>query len=671
MPDHQLNTQSSGETAHGDSADSTQVSNRLISELRQGRDRGETPDPTVEQILQSQGIHLDEIEPEVLTDLVYSEWMLRFEQGEEPSRSEYLQRFPRISPQLEKQWAIDQSLAGLGEDSHMNPSLTQTVIPSSGIVPAASDSQNPDYIGKYKVICPLGAGGQADVFRALHPELGRDVVIKVMRSGWLQQSDSTPDTRNDPRIQPALAEGRLLAQLKHPHVAQVYDIDQDRGTPFLVMEYVPGQSLDQYQHTHPMSWQAAARLLANVSRAVATAHAHGIIHRDIKPQNIVVTPDGHPKLIDFGLAQLNDVWHQQQQNPGLSGTLGYMAPEQARGEVGAVGPHSDIFSLGAVLYYLLTGQPPYHGSPTLTGVSVLAILEKAKRCEWDREALASPNLPQPLVAICTRAMASNPRDRFATADQFAAALLDFAAGSTQRRMNFLVGAIVIFMASSICLFLVYSRMVRTSAAPETGNGTSSTTPRFTRGTFQMHVHQEGIAVPLTDSVPLPNGSPVSVECFIPAGFSIGLFAINGKQDIQHIMSVPKSTTARQWRYPEAEEATVPLTGPVGTECLLVIGSTESECPVDQIRKAWSTDQPWPALPRSCVLRLIDSTVTFEQRDRDLGQPTTTGFTPVDQVNRSLKQFLEVLHSQDRFIEGLAFCHIEGDSDPEPSNTSDR
>lgn len=671
MSDHPLNIHTSGETAHGDSADSTQVSNRLISELRQARVDAKSPDPTVEQILQSQGIHLNEIDPEVLTDLVYSEWMLRLEQGEVPSRSEYLLRFPRISKLLEKQWSLDESLAGLVDDSHPNPSLAQTVIPSSGVISASSHGQIPDYIGKYKVICPLGAGGQADVFRALHPELGRDVVIKVMRSGWLPQSHSTPDTRDDPRIQPALAEGRLLAQLKHPHVAQIYDIDQDRGTPFLVMEYVPGQSLDQYQRTHTLNWQQSARLLADVAQAVAAAHAQGIIHRDIKPQNIVVTPDGHPKLIDFGLAQLNDAWHQHEQNPGLSGTLGYMAPEQARGETGAVGPHSDIFSLGAVLYYLLTGQPPYHGSPTLTGVSVFAILEKAKRCEWDREALASPHLPRTLVAICTRALSAQPANRFASASHFATALDDFANGSAIRHRRIIMAALAI-----ICCGAVYFSTGRwpdnlTPVSSDAVHKSPHVPPQFTRGTFQLHVHQEGIAVPLTEAVPLPNGRPVSVECFVPAGFSIGLFAINGQQEIQHIISVPKFTTDRQWRYPAAEEATVPLTGPVGTECLLVIGSTESECPVERIRNAWSTDQAWPALPKSNVLRLVDSTVSFEQRDRDLGQPTATGFTPVDQVIRSLRHFLEVLHSQDLFIEGLAFCHTGEDSDPESSTTPDR
>ncbi len=627
------------------------LSAKLLGRLRTLRDQSPPPKPRVEDVLQAEGLRAETLDLDVLTDLVYAEWTLRTEQGETLVQGEYRQRFPMISEQLERQWFLEQGLAELSQDPTWNrPTQPPT---DSG----CAEQLEFDFIGKYKVVSRLGAGGQAEVFRAVHPELLRDVVIKVLRPAWRVDTSLIRDPADPALVSRVFEEGRLLARLSHPHVAQVYDIGQHVGFPFLVMEFVPGLSLDQYQRTHSLSWPEVARLLAQVTRAVSAAHAQGIVHRDIKPQNIVVRDDGQPKLIDFGLAQMCDAWHPQELLPGISGTLGYMAPEQASGVAADVGPHSDIFSLGAVLYFLLTGQPPYQGSPSRTGVNLLAILERAKRCEWDRKILDAPGMPAPLVAICVRAMAAQPAARFATAFEFAEALDKFAAGSKSRVWTIAIAATVLLIVSIVTASVSqFSKKYNLNSVKAESNPVRSS-PQAVRADLRIRVRREMNTLDLTDAVPLSDGEEIRIEARISAGVSLMLFAISGDGKLQHVISVPSQTEDRSWRYPEDLAETVPLTGPAGTECLLVIGSAEPTPSVDQIQTAWGVDVEWPSLPASTVLRLIGSKTTIEQLSRDLGTPKATRLTPTDHVSKTLERFAHQLKPQCQLLEGLAFSHI--------------
>ena len=636
------------------------LSDRLMSDLREARTGGVSSKPTVEDVLTSNGFRPIDIAPEVLTDLVYAEWMLRLGEGETPHHAEYQLRFPMISSQLGKQWLLDESLESLSEETISQQSLLPTFIADSDDNSADPTARTREYLGKYKVICALGSGGQADVYRAFHSQLGRDVVIKVVRPKWRTGLSVVPSSISDSRLRQTMAEGRLLAQLTHPNIAQVYDVDEDGGCPLLVMEYVQGQSLDQYQRTHSLSGQDVAGLLSRVARAVAAAHAQGIVHRDIKPQNIVVRSDGEPTLIDFGLAQMNDAWNPQEPLPGISGTLGFMAPEQARGDVTEVGPAADIFSLGAVLYFLLTGMPPYRGSSTLTGVSLLAILERAKRCEWDREALASPGLPATLVSICTRAMASLPSERFATAIQFAEALEAFAAVRKAKPRTAVLVLLSILVIGAVAVSItLFDRSPQNGSDPADARAL----PVFVQsqvGGMSVRVHRESATMDLNDAVPIVNGESMSVMLQIPAHVSVTLYSINGTGQLQRVATVKSQAVNHAWRYPEEMEKTVPLTGPIGTECLLCIGRTDTESSLDQIQRSWDSQVRWPGLPASTVLRLVGRKVTVEQRGRDLGSPIESGLTPTDQVTQTLERFVGTFDSQCVFIEGLAFCHADAE-----------
>lgn len=213
----------------------------------------------------------------------------------------------------------------------------------------------PERIGKYAVIELLDEGGQSIVYRALDPDLKREVVIKLNRTA-MSAGASNRDA--------LLEQGKLVARLEHPHLDRVYELRFHEGRPFLVMQYASGLNLTQRLSRQPMTRPQQAALVAQLGRAVAAAHAQGIIHRDIKPANIMVDEAGQPRLIDFGLAWLRDVWASgDDEAVGVSGTPQYMAPEQARGE--AADHRSDIFALGAVLYLLLTGKAPFSAANRL------------------------------------------------------------------------------------------------------------------------------------------------------------------------------------------------------------------------------------------------------------------------------------------------------------------
>ncbi len=263
----------------------------------------------------------------------------------------------------------------------------------------SSDSETPipASIGKYLVVGRFPKSGQAEVFRVVHPELRRDLALKLAREPVGE------DGRSD-----VVADGRRLSELEHPNIVRVHDLDFHDGRPFLVMEYIRGRTLAQYVREEPAAPRHAAALLAVIAGAVAFAHRRGIVHQDIKPGNVLVDDSGQPRLIDFGLAWQQDAWSD---SPGHSegGTFAFMAPEQARVELDRVRPLSDVFSLGALLYFLLTGKGPFE-APTPEEAWA-----RARGCEFDRGALKSAKILRRLEAICLKALASAPQDRFRSA----------------------------------------------------------------------------------------------------------------------------------------------------------------------------------------------------------------------------------------------------------------
>jgi serine/threonine protein kinase len=297
---------------------------------------------------------------------------------------------------------------------------------------AEARPERPGAIGRYLVVDQLDKGGQGQVFRVIHPRLGRDMVLKL---GHQPVGD---DERTS-----LVAEGRLLADLEHINLVKIYDLDFHNDRPFLVMEYVHGRNLEDYASDEPVTPRRAAELVARLAEALAMVHGRGVIHRDIKPRNILIDESGRPRLIDFGLARLRHAWSDPTATT-WGGTLAYMAPEQARLEHDRIGPRSDIFGLGAVLYFLLTGRPPF------VGETRDEIWDRARRCDFEPSTLRIARVPRRLERICLKSLAAEPNDRYATAEEFGRALDGFLA--RPRRVAFAAGALLVLALLSGLFF---------------------------------------------------------------------------------------------------------------------------------------------------------------------------------------------------------------------------
>jgi eukaryotic-like serine/threonine-protein kinase len=257
----------------------------------------------------------------------------------------------------------------------------------------------------YRILEKIGAGGQGAVYKAIDTKLGRTVVIKVL------PPELTEKTTNLKRFE---REARLASTLDHPNICSIYDLDEVDGHHFIAMQYVEGRNIRQLVAGRPLELRSVLLLAIQVCDALAAAHARGVIHRDIKSGNVVVTPEGQAKVLDFGLAKLLD--EEDAQSQGIHqtqlteigkpyGTPTHAAPEQARGD--RVDHRADIFSMGVLLYEMLTGTWPFHGK---TSIDVRhAVLHDAPKPL--AEARPSPTPPR-LQQILDRAMAKEPRDRY-------------------------------------------------------------------------------------------------------------------------------------------------------------------------------------------------------------------------------------------------------------------
>ncbi|MCA9249128.1 MAG: serine/threonine protein kinase, partial [Planctomycetales bacterium] len=313
-----------------------------------------------------------------LCDLIYGEFMLQNEVGESPTADQYSARFPDLDELLRRQLRVEQAFdtQPLGATQPSQPKV------ESGREPPTLETL-PNEIGKYRVISLLGSGGHADVYRAVHPTLEQEVVIKRSRRHLASGSRE---------LEQWITEGRLMAELDHANLVRVLDCDVDGQRPFLAMQYVVGRNLDQFAANRRLDADLAAGIVAKIARAVQYAHGRGVLHLDIKPANVVIDEADEPRLIDFGLGRFNDAWRigPLEENPGLAGTMQYMAPEQARSESSLIGAHSDVFALGGLLFFLLTGAPPYEGRP------LSELLSLVKAGQWRQATLDSCEEPEAL-----------------------------------------------------------------------------------------------------------------------------------------------------------------------------------------------------------------------------------------------------------------------------------
>ena len=366
--------------------------------------------PLIEDFL---GGTTDSDRPVLLRHLLGLELDYRGGLGESPGASEYRRRFP------EHQGLIDsiftEYVRGFqvvrGGDSETlvrtawdGPRTGSTTSPPSDVFPV---------INGFEIRSELGRGGMGIVYKARQIRLNRFCALKMLLRG--------EHTRAESRAR-FVAEAEIIAKLRHPNIVQIYSLGDHNGMPYFEMEYIKGGSLARRLDGTPWKPSPAARIVAELARAIGDAHRLGIVHRDLKPANVLLADTDTPKIVDFGLAKTLEADANLTQSGVFLGTPSYAAPEQFDATNRVVGPAADIYALGAIFYHMLTGRPPFQAA------TVLQTLEQVKSADPVPPSRLQPGLSRDAETICLKCLQKDPHRRYASAETLADDLDRFLAG---------------------------------------------------------------------------------------------------------------------------------------------------------------------------------------------------------------------------------------------------
>jgi eukaryotic-like serine/threonine-protein kinase len=576
-------------------------------------------------------------DPERVMDLVYAEYLVSCETATPPTVTELATRFPSLAERIGRQLALHQALESPAKTVPQPADRPDENTITGPYDPAGEKPADPERIGRFRVITRLGRGGQGSVYRGFHPDLARDVVIKLSHRAA------------DPgEIDALRAEARVLAALDHHGLARIYDLDTVNGQPFVVMDYVDGRPLNVAAAAEPFLPAQASELVAAAAASVAHAHRHGVIHRDLKPQNVLVDEAGRVRVIDFGLAMVfNTAGGPTQSDGTVVGTIQYMAPEQARGEASAFGPRTDVFGLGGILYFLLTGSPLYAG-PTF-----LDALEQAAEARWDRQKLDAPHIPPRLRAVCEKALARDPADRYASAAALAAAL---APGKDRFRVWSVSTAAVVVLAVGLPLGVWWAFR----SGPERTRSTDLTPAVVAESLLQPEIKvrvwddQQGRYRELIYKLPLSTGDRIRFEADVPADRHVSLFAVDAAGAVRELVAIGPHAQAARVAYPVDPAESSELTAPGGTVVVLLCGRVGSAVTLEEVRAALEAG-PWPVLPDRSVVRVEWGKVLVAGTSRSVGPPTGQP-DPEGEVLRRLDAARVRLDQTCDVLAGVAVSH---------------
>jgi serine/threonine protein kinase len=420
--------------------------------------------------------------------------------------------------------------------------------------------------------------------------LGRDLVLKIARD------PVAVDPAGRDRL---LAEGRLLAELDHPNLVRVLDLDFQDDRPFVVMEYVAGRTLLQHATSGALAPRRAAALVAELARAVEYIHGRGVVHQDITPRNVLIDAAGRPRLIDFGLARLRHAWSEDRAD-WTGGTARYISPEQVGQCAEGIGPWTDVFGLGGLLYHLLTGQPLYQGA------SHRSVLRQAMKAEYLPVRQLNRRVPRGLERICHKALAADPGRRYRTAGELERALGWFLA-----RRQIGAAALLALLLSGVGLLALRPRPadpgggVEATAAAAPGveppaNPTPAPVPLkieplwVDHFRFQDDHHGERFDPIGSSREPILFNDELKVSTRLSAPAYFYLVALNPDGQVQ-ICLPPKASDppspSRELRYPIGAQY-FPLTDGSGLQVFVVLASRRRLPPYAQWEGSDGLRQRW-------------------------------------------------------------------------------
>jgi serine/threonine protein kinase len=349
---------------------------------------------------------------ELIQDLLLR-WEELREQGQDISPEQLCRERPELIEEVRRRIHALEAIHRLrpaDPGATMPDTLVHDPAPPVGELPA---------VAGYEMLGELGRGGMGVVYKARQLGLNRLVALKMILSG--AQAGSTERAR-------FRTEAEAVARLQHPNVVQIYEVGEHEGMPFLCLELVDGVSLDKALAGQPQPPEEAARIVKTLAEAVQFAHEHGIIHRDLKPANVLLAASGLasaadpvakpraavvPKISDFGLAKRLDIQDGPTQTGAVLGTPQYMAPEQAEGKIHLIGPATDVYALGSILYEMLTGRPPF------LAATLLDLLEQVQSQEPRSPRVDHPGVPRDLEMICLKCLRKEPQQRYLAAQALA------------------------------------------------------------------------------------------------------------------------------------------------------------------------------------------------------------------------------------------------------------